>query len=651
VSFSPVQSSGTDAFGSAVTPGNLLVAWIAHERVGSIISPDAVSDSVGNGPGGNYTLLGTATVSAGTHFVASIYAAIASTGGTGITVSLSPSASSLVIATAEFSCSSGVPTLESSSPAEATGSGTSLSSGAQTLIGTSDLVLAIGTAVSTGQTWTPGGSLTSIFSSPGSSGVSSILAAYQVGVGAGSFTATMSDTVSSGWACVAVAFRAALTGMFATEAHDSFSGSGSFLTNTTSAVTERTDSFSGSAHFSDLGSMAHTESGDSFSGSSKFLAPASMAKTEAHDAFSASGHFATSASMAPTESRDAFTGTGIGPTASLAATEHGDTFSGTALVAGNATMATTERHDTMSCFAMVSPFLRARESGDVFSGSGTSTTSTSMMAVTNNSDTFVGTAGFTFDTVAGLHPTEHGDIAAFVGTQSSSASMSVVERGDSFVGTSSVHVAATMSATESGDVMRAGNETIIYTVYSNTGAGDPINYSDPIDVTAGLTYTTGPLSFPSTWSFGVRASWAISGLQEQNVDAVTTIVLNALGQDITNTPPAPIGLRAFATAGGTIRVEWTEPPTSTAKTPVGFHVYLGSPTVNYGTIAATVLFSTGLAGSFVANIGPLTNGTTYLVGVRAFNAVSEETNTNTVSVTADGTGPSAVVDLTAIAVT
>jgi hypothetical protein len=38
-----------------------------------------------------------------------------------------------------------------------------------------------------------------------------------------------------------------------------------------------------------------------------------------------------------------------------------------------------------------------------------------------------------------------------------------------------------------------------------------------------------------------------------------------------------------------------------------------------------------------------------VIGVRAFNAVAEETNTKTVTVTADATGPSAVNSLTATA--
>jgi hypothetical protein len=186
---------------------------------------------------------------------------------------------------------------------------------------------------------------------------------------------------------------------------------------------------------------------------------------------------------------------------------------------------------------------------------------------------------------------------------------------------------------------------ISYQIYSNTGVGDPINYSSPIDTTSGLTYTTGALAYPGTWSFGVRAFYTGDGVEEMNVDAIVTIVLSATGVDISNQPPSPVGLRAFATQNGGVRVEWTEPPTSAAKTPTEFLVYTGIGTPNYATPAATVLFSSGLNNSFVANLVGFANNTTYVIGVRASNATATEQNLNVVSVTAITEGPSAVVDL------
>jgi hypothetical protein len=186
-------------------------------------------------------------------------------------------------------------------------------------------------------------------------------------------------------------------------------------------------------------------------------------------------------------------------------------------------------------------------------------------------------------------------------------------------------------------------------VYSNTGAGDPINYASVVDTTATLTYTTPALSFPGSWSFGVRAFDTVSGLEEQNLDCALTIVLDASGNDITNRPVPPSGLRAFALAGGSIRAEWFYPAMSRLRTPIGFHIYIGIGPLSYATPTATVLYSQGVANSYGANMSGFTDGTTYTVGVRAFNAVAEEPNTNTVTVTALATGPAPVDSLVGVA--
>jgi Fibronectin type III domain len=192
-----------------------------------------------------------------------------------------------------------------------------------------------------------------------------------------------------------------------------------------------------------------------------------------------------------------------------------------------------------------------------------------------------------------------------------------------------------------------------YHIYSNTGARDPINYTSPVATIgspATTTWSSSALTHPGTWSFGVRAFDTVSGLEEENLDCSVTIVLDASGQDITNQPPAPVGLRAFATAGGAIRVEWISPPTSAVQQPQGFFIYFGTGgTPNYASPAATVLFTAATANTFATNLAGLTDGTTYTIGVRAYNATAEEANTNTVTVTADATGPTAVVSLTAVA--
>ena len=120
------------------------------------------------------------------------------------------------------------------------------------------------------------------------------------------------------------------------------------------------------------------------------------------------------------------------------------------------------------------------------------------------------------------------------------------------------------------------------------------------------------------------------------------------GNDITNRPSAPLAIRAFATAAGGIRVEWAYNTINPSPIPTGFHVYQGTGgTPSYGSPVATVPFASAIAVTFVANLAGGVNGTTYTIGVRAYNATAEEPNTNTVNVTALSVGPTAVIDLTA----
>ena len=190
-----------------------------------------------------------------------------------------------------------------------------------------------------------------------------------------------------------------------------------------------------------------------------------------------------------------------------------------------------------------------------------------------------------------------------------------------------------------------------YHVYANTGAGDPINYASIVATTSSLTWTSVCSAYPGTWRFGVRAYNTSNTLEEENLDASVTIILDASGNDITNRPAAPFGLRAFATANGGIRVEWAYNTINPSPVPTGFHVYIATGGMrSYGSVAATVPFASAIAGTFVANLIGGTNGTIYTIGVRAYNATAEEPNTNTVNVTALSVGPTAVVSLSATAI-
>ena len=659
-------SSLTATFSSAVTPGNLIVVQSGNQFTGSLVGSPSCVDSKSN----TYTQYADQSAS-GTlsrHLEASRFGTRLRRLAAAVSRSHSRRGTSgnCALEISEYSAPGFFATDGENSGSGS--SGTSLSSGSITTTHT-DLVVCAGASLGLSQTWTAGSGFATGFTQAGSSSSLPFCAEDQLNVVPGSITPGMSDTVSSLWVCAAAAFSVKLTGMTATEggdvfaasvvesasaslskteSHDTLTGSGHTLDAGSLTGTESHDTLSSLVHFSDIGVISYTNVGDSFSGSAKFVSNATIAKTEAHDAFVSSGHSATSASMSRTEAHDVFAATATGPSASITATEHHDTFAGVSGIANHATLAPTERHDAMSSFATVSPFLRAREGGDHFAGGGAATGCVGTMAVTNASDSFAASGGFTFDVVATLRPTETGDSFVSTATQSSSASMAAHEHGDSFAGSSALHVIATLGPTEGGDQFAGGFQSVAYHIYWNSGSG-PIDYTSAIDTTAGLTYTTSPLAFPATYQFGVRAFYVLGGLEETNVDAICTIVLDGTGNDITNQPFAPTGLRAFPLAAGTARVEWTEPPSSVAKQPTGFNVYSGTPSISYASPVGTVLFNTAINNTFQFTLTGLANATTYIVGVRAFNSVSEEQNTATVSVTGATVGPTAVVGLVAIA--
>lgn len=187
-----------------------------------------------------------------------------------------------------------------------------------------------------------------------------------------------------------------------------------------------------------------------------------------------------------------------------------------------------------------------------------------------------------------------------------------------------------------------------YHVYANSGAGDPIQYTAPIAASSGTSWSSGTLS-PGTWSFGIRA-YDTNG-EEENLDCAISVVIDELGNDVSNRPAPPFGLRAFARPGGSIRVEWLYPPTRGPAAPSAFNIYLGTGGEPIDSApAATVPFDAGIRNAFVVDLPSLTGGVTYTIAVRAVNEFGQDQGTSTVSVTADVVGPASVDSLLASAI-
>jgi Fibronectin type III domain len=187
--------------------------------------------------------------------------------------------------------------------------------------------------------------------------------------------------------------------------------------------------------------------------------------------------------------------------------------------------------------------------------------------------------------------------------------------------------------------------SLVYDIFRGNSSGGPVDYSSPIATVSTLSYTDAALPLSSTTRYGVRARDTVSGLADLNTDATVLIRVGATGADITAQPPAPAALRALAQPGGAVLVEWAHPALSGPR-PTGFHVYQGVGSVSYGSPVAAVPY-TGPGTHYRALISGLTSGTTYLFGVRAYNATAEEANTITAAATASSAGPTNPINLTA----
>lgn len=218
---------------------------------------------------------------------------------------------------------------------------------------------------------------------------------------------------------------------------------------------------------------------------------------------------------------------------------------------------------------------------------------------------------------------------------------------DAFSVTESAYLALSVSSCDAFGWHDAGavsvfTATLNYHIYANDGAGGQINYTSAVASTGGLSWTSGPLAAGGDYWWGVRTYSLATGLEEQNLDAAVEVVLDAAWVDVTRRPAPPTSLRASALAGGVVRVEWSDRRPAGVSRATGYRVYQGVGSVDWTTVAADVPATAGIAGSYSTQLGPLTDGVAYLFGVRAYNATASETNTTSVSATADATGPAAV---------
>ena len=192
---------------------------------------------------------------------------------------------------------------------------------------------------------------------------------------------------------------------------------------------------------------------------------------------------------------------------------------------------------------------------------------------------------------------------------------------------------------------------IVYQVFSNNGAGGPIDYSTVIATVSGASYTTGALVPSGDYRFAVRAMDTATGLAETNTQASVRVTLDAAGNDIGRVPNAPFAVAARATSGGGCQVTWSYLAAVQARMPTGFLVYLTAGTSpSLTTPSATVAYQPGLAG-YSCYLAGLSDATTHTISVVSVGYVASAISAAaSATVIGDSTPPADVDSLAVVAV-
>jgi hypothetical protein len=180
-----------------------------------------------------------------------------------------------------------------------------------------------------------------------------------------------------------------------------------------------------------------------------------------------------------------------------------------------------------------------------------------------------------------------------------------------------------------------------YRVYDNLGAG-PVDYSQARDARSEFapTWTSGGLSHPASWRFGVRA-YNERG-EEKNVDVAAGVTLLASGDEPPLRPRRPADLKATPRAGGTVEVTFSYDASGEPAACTHFHVCSGpgSGEVNYASPIGSVSRDEGDLTHYSFLTPALVHGARFRFAVRAAMSNDvEDDGTDYVTATADAEAP------------
>jgi len=188
-----------------------------------------------------------------------------------------------------------------------------------------------------------------------------------------------------------------------------------------------------------------------------------------------------------------------------------------------------------------------------------------------------------------------------------------------------------------------------FRIYHNAGVG-PTDY-DTVEASVSeyaSDWTSGALSYPATYRFGVRAYNEYG--EEKNLDVAEELALLESGEESPARPNRPTNLAASPAASGKVELAFSYDSTEEGAVCTHFHIYddAGSGQVDYGTPVGTVAKDDGPVTHYVFLSGALTSGVTYRFAVRAASASDvEDDGIESVAVTADADPPNQPASLSA----
>lgn len=160
--------------------------------------------------------------------------------------------------------------------------------------------------------------------------------------------------------------------------------------------------------------------------------------------------------------------------------------------------------------------------------------------------------------------------------------------------------------------------TIQYNIYKGDNSGGPVDYGSVVATVAGTSWTSSALPVESRTRFGVRAFDTETGLEDKNLDATITVVVDASGADASREPGSPSGLSAVVSGSGSARIRWAYLETPGKPDPDGFNIYANiGDTVNWDAAPVQVVTFTPMARDFSAILSGLAAGSTHAIGVRS----------------------------------